>query len=256
LWNDGRAEVAVYDSEVLINQKPRTFREHLIVLREELRSDTLTKPEKDNPGPLVDVFELRDVQHFDTDNYPRGVLTQVFVSDDNLQQVIKAIRSSQDWDENSFKVLKNSPDGMESTLLTYGSGEASQPTELAFGKDAYIDEQLPVSLRNLAFKDGFTQNIKLWNVLSSTTSADLYPKAIAATLSVSGPEDVRCRAGVLPCWRVSVKKTTGEDLYWFEKAEPHLLVKMIAADGRKRLLAGRARWSFWDRRIPQPNVLN
>jgi hypothetical protein len=33
------------------------------------------------------------------------------------------------------------------------------------------------------------------------------------------------------------------------------LTKMETADGRKRLLYGRARWSYWDRRLPPPNVL-
>ncbi len=258
LWDDGRAEVAVYDSEYVVDGKPRTFREHLITTRERLNPETLVKVDNPKTQQGIDVFELTQVQHLDLANYPRNTLISVFVQDGDLQHVVKITVDSQDWTGSTLKILKTSPEGDEATALTYAqrAGMSDQTTELALGKNAYIEDQLPLSLRDLPFKDGLEQNIKFWVSLSSDTNTGLYPMAATAVLSVSGPEDVRSHGGTLPCWLVTIKKPSGADLYWFEKAEPHLLVKMQTADGRKRLLYGRARWSYWDKRIPRPNILN
>jgi hypothetical protein len=258
LWNDGRAEVAFYDSEFVVDGKPRAFREQLITTKEQLRTDTLGRADNPKQQRVVDVFELDQVQRVDLENYPRNTLTSVFVQADDLQHLVKMSVSVQDWTGNAFKMLKTSPAGDEATVLTYANqaGESDQSTELTLGQNAYIDDQLPLSLRDLPFKDGLEQNIKYWISLSSKTNAGLYPMAAAAVLSVSGPEEVRSHAGALPCWLVTLKKAGGDDKYWFEKAEPHLLVKMQTADGRRRLLYGRARWSYWDKRIPRPNILN
>jgi hypothetical protein len=145
---------------------------------------------------------------------------------------MKIVESVQDWTGNVL------------TSFTVG--------DWAVEKDDYFDDQLPLTLRTLPFKDGIEKKIRLFE-LHNGTSTTVTPAQMSVTLAA---DPVRCRAGSLPCWIVTIKKPAGTDRYWFEKKEPNLLVKMETADGRKRLLIGRARWTYWDHRIPRPKILN
>src|SRR4051812_20409431 len=71
LWNDGRAEVAVYDAERMMDGTPRQFKETLITQK------------------TSDVFKLNDVQSFDADNYPYHYLASVLVNADRLSEAVK-----------------------------------------------------------------------------------------------------------------------------------------------------------------------
>lgn len=256
LWDDGRAEVAVYDAERVVYGTPRNFKEHLITVKEDFRSDTLVKADDPKKQKTWRVFKLNQVQKFETQNYPYGYLTSVFVREDPVQQVVKITVGAQEWCGNTFKSYKGSPDGSEGTLTwnSYFDGEADQSTELALGKDDYFEDQLPLSLRALPFKEGFEKKIRVWDFL--TTNRGVSPMVNEVLLTVKGQELMRCHAGSLLCWVVTLKKAAGTDTYWFEVKEPNILVKMETSDGRKRLLYGRARWSYWDRRLPRPNILN
>lgn len=256
LWDDGRAEVAVYDSQRIVYGKPRTFKEHLLTVKEDLREDTLVKADDLKKQKTIRVFKLNQVQKFETENYPYSYLTSVFVREEPLQQVAKISVGSQEWCGNTFKMYKGNLDGMSGTLMnhSYFDGEADQSGELQLAKDDYFEDQLPLSLRALPFKLDFEKKIRLWDLL--TTNHGQSPLVVEAMIKVIKEEPIYCRAGSIPCWVVAIKKPAGTDTYWFQKAGPNILVKMETQDGRKRLLHGRARWSYWDRRLPRPNILN
>jgi len=82
------------------------------------------------------------------------------------------------------------------------------------------------------------------------------PQISTKTLKVEVEEVVRGYAGSIPSWKVTLIGETGKkDHYWFSKKYPHILTKMEKQSGQKRVLHARARWSYWDRRIPMPNIL-
>lgn len=254
LWNDGRAEVAVYDSERIVYGTKRVFREHLLTVREELRLDTLVKADQPKGQPTVSVLKLNQVQQFDTDNYPYRYLTSVFVRQDDVARLMKMTVGSQEWCGNTFKILTASGAGQAMfEAFSYFDGEAHARAELPVGENDYFEDQLPLSFRALPFKPGYSASIRLWNW--QTTNRGDVPTAIEATVEVTAEEVIRTRAGSIPSWKVTVARPDGLDVYWFEKAFPNILVKMEMMDGRKRLLHGRARWSYWDRRLPEPAVL-
>ncbi len=255
-WNDGRAEVAVYESQRLVEGEPVDFRETLSVTREELRLDSLVKADKPKEQKIQRVFKLNVVQKFDGPNFPYSFLTSVFLRTDNPSAVMKLTVGAQDAVGNTFKLFTN-PAGAAATLLwhSYFDGEADKSVQIAIEPTDLFEDALPVSLRALKLKSGFQQKARLWESLATVHGVE--PKPVLATVRVVEEETVRCHAGAIPCWKVSVDREGGpSDTYWIEKADPRILVKMDAADGRKRALYSRARWSFWDKRLPRPNVLN
>lgn len=220
LWSDGRAEVAFYDSERAVDGKSRAFKEQLITMKET------------GDSKKTRWFKFNTIQKIELENYPRTYVTSVYADEDEARAVQRIVAVAQDWNGN--------------TIATYAPGE------LELEKDDYFEDQLPLSLRALPFKDGVEKKIRVWTLpLGSTAAAT----AADALLAVADGDPVRCRAGSIPCWTVTVKHAGKIDTYWFEKKAPNILVKMETSDGRKRLLYGRSRWTFWDRRIPQPNVL-
>jgi len=234
VWNDKRAEVAVYDAEVLSDGKPRTFRETLLINREDAGKNK--------------VFKLNTVRQVEGANYPTSTVTTVIVDADNPERLLKIVMGAQDWGGNVFKTFAggqlawNAPDGEKTVTLDV------QPGDL-------FEDALPLSLRGITFKEGLQSKARLWESLANNQSVE--PRAVPIVISIVGEEAVNCRAGSLPSWKVAVEREGGAtDFYWFEKKDPRLLVKMQRADASKRLLVGRARWSHWDKRLPRPNVLN
>lgn len=249
LWNDNRAEVAIYDAERVVDGKTRKYQNQLIVTREDLREDTLVKANDPKKQKVMRAFKLNQVDKFDTDNYPQNYLTSVFVAADDLRHVLKITVGAQEWVGNVFKVYR---DG-NLTWYSYKDGEADQSARLELGENDYFEDQLVLALRGLAFKNDVSMKIRVWNSLA--TNEGVVPAVEDVVLTISEGEKVRGRFGSLPTWKVVLQYPNGSDTYWFEKASPNILVKMETRDGRKRLLYGRARWSYWDKRLPKPNVL-
>ena len=255
LWNDGRAEVAVYDAQREVYGKIRKFQEQLIIVKEDLRADTLVKADDLKKQKTIRVFKLNQMQKFETENYPYSYMTSVFVKEDDLRHVVKISVGSQEWCGNTFKLYRSESGSDKGTLISnsYFDGEADQTLSLDLGPDGYFEEQLPLSLRELPFKKGYETKMKVWSSL--TTNHGIAPEPHDVVLKIEDEETIHGHVGALPSWKVVLKYPNGSDIYWFEKAAPHVLTKMETRDGRKRLLYGRARWSYWDRRLPKPNIL-
>ncbi len=255
VWGDGRAEVAVYDTVRVFDGQPRSFKEHLLVAQEDLNPDTLDTNPTDKKQKGIRVLKFSQVQRFDTENFPYGFTTSVYVNEKNPRQVIKMTVSSQEWGGNAFKIYRMKGDsGGELTWYGHMEGDADGVATLEIGANDYFADQLAISLRDFPFQIGTEQKVKLWDSL--VTNRALKPGFVEATIRVASEELVRSRAGALPCWKIEVVKPGATDTYWFEKKGVHILVKMETADGQSRLLYGRARWSYWDRRLPRPKILN
>jgi hypothetical protein len=198
---------------------------------------------------------MNQVQRVETENYPYNFLTTVFAPTEAPERPLKITVGSQEWCGNTFKILRvGEPGQAVLEWHSYFDGEGDGSVTLPLQANAVFEDQLPIALRAMPLKAGFTTEIHLWDSLTSSHGTE--PRVSTAVISVEGEDIVRCRAGSLPSWKVTVSRPGTVDVYWFEKAEPRILTRMETADGRKRLLYGRSRWSYWDRRFPRPNILN
>jgi hypothetical protein len=244
----------VYESERVVYNQPRSFREHLITVKEDFDPEALVKLDHPEKKKAMRVFKMNVVQRFDTENYPYSYLTSVFVKDEPLNEIVKLTVGSQEWCGNTFKLLKRNGEGASLTWHSYFENEADRTVDVALQKDDYFEDALPLSLRDLPFKEGYEKKVRVWSDMTNNHGQE--PLVSSCTVRVEAEELIHCHAGSLPTWPVVVQTPTSVDHYWFEKAEPHILVKMERQDGSKRVLYARARWSYWDRRLPRPNVLN
>lgn len=254
VWNDGRAEVAVYDAERPVNGKTQAYRDEILISRDEVRADDLAKVADTRGVKTVRVFRMIQVDHFKSVNYPMDQECTVLAPANEPDKPLQVTASLQDWIGSTFKRLVVRPDG-SAQIAWHTVNDGDQTAELAFQKDDLVADQLVLALRTWPFKEGLRKEVRLWDTIANPHG--IAPHVSTAAVTVEAEDLVRCRAGSLPSWKVVVARPGGVvDTYWFEKAEPHVLTKMETADGRKRLLYGRARWSYWDKRLPRPNILN
>lgn len=255
IWKDGRAEVSIYESEKIMDGKPKKFREQILTVREELKESDLIRVSTTSKEKTIQVFKQNIVQQIETENESSSYLTSVFVKEKDPSQVVKISVGAQDWNGHAYKILKVLDKGGEASLdiQAYLPGDQNKAERLALLEEDLFEDQLALALRSLPMKVGFSKKVRLWESISNNHA--IVPLVTEAIIEVQGEELIHCHAGAFPSIEIAVHRGNLTDTYWFEKATPNILTKMVTSDGRKRILYARARWSYWDHRLPMPNVL-
>lgn len=245
VWNDGKAEVAHYDAERTIYNKVRRYDYVYITVKEDFNAEFLTKTDSYERTDLITAFKLNAFARIETDNYPYHFLTSLFVYKENPTAVFKLATSSQEWCGNTFKEFKQL--GGKASLIYHSYWDGEGDGEVKFEPGAapiLLEDQLPLSLRSLNFKEGVSFKMKVLETL--ITSKVRKPAPVDAEISVRGKESVDAAGKKIQTWKVAVKLTEGkENVYWVEAAYPNLLVKQTTWDGRNMTLKSVTRDDYW-----------
>lgn len=252
-WDDGQAEVALYDAKRPQYGKVETYEAVFIVVKEDLDAKLLVKADPPYEGrQLVPVLKLNAVHSYWTPNYPYHYLASVFVRRDDPGALVKLTVGSQEWCGNTFKLLKTTPRA-ELTVHSYfdPEGDSTRPVNLRSGD--LLEDQLPLALRGLAFAPGLEVRRR---ILPSLISNKLgrEPQFLDATITVVGEETFATPAGRFASWKVGVKFGEIQQTWWFEKAAPHTLLKMESSDGRAWMLKARTRKPYWQAATYRPEM--
>ncbi len=244
LWDDGQAEVSLYEAKRPQYGKVETYEAVFIVVKEDFNPQLLVKADPPFEGKqLLPVLKLNAAHSYWTPNYPYHYLASVFVRRDDPASLVKLTVGSQEWCGNTFKEVKVGA-RPELTFHTYwdSEGDGTRPLDLRPGD--LLEEQLPLALRGLAFAPGLEVRRR---VLPSLISNKLGkgPQFLDATITIAGEETLATPIGRLASWKVAVKFGEIQQTWWFEKAAPHALVKMESSDGRAWLLKARTRKPYW-----------
>jgi hypothetical protein len=253
LWDDGQAEVALYAAKRPQYGKIESYEAVFIVVKEDLDSKLLVKADPPYEGrQLVPVLKLNAAHSYWTPNYPYHFLASVFVRRDDPAALVKLTVGSQEWCGNTFKLLKTTP-RPELTLSSYfdGEGEAARPVDLRPGD--LLEDQLPLVLRGLDFTTGMEVRRR---ILPSLISNKLgrEPQFLDAVITVVGEENLATPAGRFASWKVGVKFGEVHQIWWFDKAAPHTLLKLESSDGRAWQLKSRTRKPYWQAATYRPDM--
>lgn len=241
LWDDGQAEVATYDAHRVIYGKSRNYQATLITVKEDFDPRLYVKadhPLQGQPHPVV--LKLNIAASIPTDNYTYHFLTSLFVNRENLFHLLKLTMGSQEWCGNTFKEVQNWGGPATLHYFSYFDGEGDGSTSLPLGPNDLLEDQVPITLRSLRFREGLRHPIRL--VESFVTNRATPPKFFDAEIQVEGSETVN----LIECWKVQIQCPGNQQAYWFEKAYPNILVKSFSADGRELVLKERDRRKYWE----------
>ena len=233
LWEQGTAEVATYQAQRVVYQKPRDFEYTLILVKETFNKEFDTKTDDYDRDDLFDVMKVNKFARIPTDNYPYHYMTSVFFKREQPATVHKLTNSSQEWCGTTAKYFLDQGRKYTFGYNSYWDGQGIGQMDVDGG--IMFEDQLSYSLRALDFTDGltFTQRVAESQVSSKATKPVIYE----ATFAVSRAADVTLDTDYKPkgegVWKVSVQldgEKTNE--YWFSGEYPNLLLKQATWDGQ------------------------
>ncbi|WP_162425853.1 hypothetical protein [Pontibacter pudoricolor] len=236
LWDDGLAEVAVYDAERVVYGNKREFEFTMITVKEDFNSEYNVKTENYNRDDLFPVMKINQLCRIPTDNYPYHYLTSVFVHRQYPWDLHKLTTSSQEWCGNTFKSITRG----RNFILNYssyfdgqGEGTWQLPTDLLF------EDQLPYSLRALRFENKPTFNVTIAETQQTNKAAQ--PKEYDATVTT-----IAATIAGKATWLVNVHLAPNKvNQYWFATAYPNTLIRQKTWDGRTLELKKISRYAYW-----------
>ena len=245
LWDDGQAEVALYEAHRPQYGKVEPYEAVFIIVKEEFNGRLFVKADAPYEGKRVfPVVKLNAVHSYSTQNYPYHYLLSVFVRRDDPTNLVKLTLGGQEWCGNTFNEIKNWGPRPELVFHSYfdGQGDGTRPLDLRRGD--LVEDQLPLALRSLKFEPGLRLPVRILPSLMANRLRET-SELVPANLTVDGEEEVETGLGTHTAWKVSLEMGEIVQTWWFEKAVPHILLKMESSDGRAWTLKDRTRKPYW-----------
>lgn len=238
-WEDGLAEVATYAAERVVYGKVRRFEYTMITVKEEFTPDYNVKADSLQRLDLFPVMKVNQFCRIETDQYPYHYLTSLFFRRDEPVALYKLTTSSQEWCGNTFKAITDEGLHYQQTYNSYWDGQGSGQRQLR--RDVLFEDALPYTLRSLQFgrKPAFGAVIAALQQTNKATRPAYYTAQVrvADALAADTPE---------PTWRVTVDLAAGkQNVYWFAKNYPNLLLRQTTWDGRTLSLKSVRRYAYW-----------
>jgi hypothetical protein len=239
LWNDGQAEVSIYEATDVKYGRPRASRAVLIVVAEDLLADKLVKA--DDPGGAARtrrVLKLNHVRSIPTGFYTYQQMLSVFAGADRLEPV-KLTMTSHEWCGNSFVEWRSDRGTLEIRSYFETPGDVDVRLE---PNEAVFYDALPLALRGLDFERTRAGTLRVIDTLF--TSKPMVPSVEEARLEVERP------AGTSGVYRVRLSRGDHRDTFEFERAFPHRLARWDRSDGSSLRLQRSLRSRYWEKTAP------
>ena len=244
LWEDGLAEVATYTAERTVYNKKRTFDYVQITVKEEFNQQFNVKTEDYERADLFPVMKINQFCQIQTDQYPYHYLTSLFFRRDQPVGLYKMTTASQEWCGNTFKSIVDDGVNFEQSFNSYWDGEGVGSRDLR--RDVFLEDALPYTFRSLKFEQRPAFKLVVLGLQQTNkATAPVYYNARLSTAAAPAAEAPE------PAWRVAVALAPGkENVYWFAKQYPNILLRQTTWDGRSLLLKTTRRGVYWPVKSP------
>ena len=240
-WEDGLAEVATYTAERTVYKRKRTFEYTQITVKEEFNQQFNVKTDDYKRVDLFPVMTINQFSQIQTDQYPYHFLTSLFFRRDQPVALYKMTTSSQEWCGNTFKTIVDDGVNFEQTYDSYWDGQGVGSRDLR--RDVFLEDALSYTLRALHFDQLPSFNLVVLDLQQTNkVTPPVYYKAHLTTSAASAVDSST------PAWRVAVRLAPGkENIYWFAKEYPNVLLRQTTWDGRNLRLKATRRFAYWPR---------
>ncbi len=238
-WEDGLAEVATYDAERIVYKKKRTFEFTQITVKEEFNQQFNVKTDDYKRADLFPVMKINQFCSIQADQYPYHYLTSLFFRRDQPVALFKMTSSSQEWCGNTFKSIIDDGVNFEMWYNSYWDGQGDGNRDLR--RDVFLEDALPYTLRTLKFAQQPSFDFVVLDLQQTNQATP--PVYYQAHLTTS---EAPAADAPQPAWRVAVALAPGkENVYWFAKTYPNVLLRQTAWDGRTLRLKSTRRYVYW-----------
>lgn len=234
LWEDGQAEVAIYDAEMVIYGQPRKFENPMITVKEDFNEAFKVKTDDYGRNDLFSVMKVNRFADISTPNYPYHYLTSLFFKRAQPEQLYKMTHTGQEWCGNTFKQFEVIPAGYAYDYNSYFDGYGDGYMDVT-GNDLWWEDQLPYVLRALKFEDVSSFQKEVINSQINTKTHK--PESINAQFEVEDLDSL---------WQVNVDFGEGKiNSYTFQKDYPNLMQSQATWYGYNVQLRTVSRYKYW-----------
>ena len=234
LWEDGQAEVAYYDAEMIIYGKLRSFDNVFITVKEEFNEAFNVKTDDYSRDDLFSVMKVNKFLRLETENYPYHFLSSLFFKREKPEQLYKMTHTGQEWCGNTFKQFEVTPIGYAYDYNSYFDGYGDGFRDLE-GNDMLWEDQLSYVLRAIKFQDGLNFSKRV--VDSQINTKTKVSKVYEANFEVSEKDSV---------WQITATLEEGKtNTYTFEKRYPYLMQSQKTWYGYNLKLNKVSRYQYW-----------
>ena len=230
-WEQGTAEVAKYQAQRVVYQKPRDFEYTMILVKETFNEKFNVKTDDYQRNDLYDVMKVNKFARIPTDNYPYHYMTSVFFRRDQPATVHKLVNTSQEWCGTTAKYFLNKGRSYTFGYNSYWDGQGVGETTVDGG--ILFEDQLSYSLRALNFSEGltFTGRVAETQVSSKASVPTVYKATFTVSQAADFQLDTDYGLGSAPVWRVRVQLDQDKvNDYWFGEEYPNVMLRQSTWD--------------------------
>lgn len=247
LWDDGLAEVAIYDAERVIYGEPRPHEEARILVSEPMDARQHVKADPPYEGKrILPVLKCNIFSRVETKNYPYHLMVSLFIDRARPSRLVKATYSSQEWCGQTFKDLQFYRDPPRFSANSYWDGQAIIDQPLEWDSNTLLEEQLAVSLRALNLEAGEEMAIRL--LPSQVSNRAPVPEPVAAVISRVERSD-RLEGMNFEDGPPLTYELAADDGSWaayaFGSEPPRVLLAYRHSDGRQGRMKSVRRRAYW-----------
>ena len=250
LWDDGRAEYSTYTGTTLRYGQDRALEVRMILVKEDLLRDALVKRDAGSlPGRTVTAIKLNTIADFTTGTYAYHQMTTV-MCERASGAVLKETVSQTEGCGISFVRIAPKQGRLvrESHSYFESDADAQAAVEWAAGERVYADA-LPLWLRRYAHLTApFARTVQLLATQVGAHASAAGAQPAPATIALVETAPVQVPAGKFDAVHFTVTSGDAVDHYWFDRAAPHVLLRMDTAAGRHLTLKKTQRLDYWNHR--------
>lgn len=242
IWDDGLAEVAVYEANKRIYNINRSYECVYVTVKEVFNEAYNVKTDDYSRADLFDVLKVNRFEHIETEQYPYHFLSSMFFKKDEPMKLHKMTISSQEWCGNTYKVYTPFGGGYRINYNSYWDGEGSG--EKIQEGDFLFEDQLPFTLRMMDLQEGLSFNARLMQTQISAKVGPIYAdlarfRVRSTTYSFNENE--------IEAWKVVAQLDLERaNIYTIEKAYPNRLLSVKTWDQRSLALKEVKRYAYWE----------
>jgi hypothetical protein len=245
VWDDGRAEISVYDTRGTKYGIERRYETRILVVKEDVVSGTL---EKSSAGPTAETgeaFKLIVEHDIPTGTYTYHQSVVVHASRHRLVPMSLAMNSIESCGLASVRI-RPEPRGLRFRGSSYWEGESHLDTTIVGSDD-----------RTIASEIVFYDALPLWVrgapvEWSDSIGVELLPTQLEnrARVPVLRRASIERSAAGGDTLVVTVRHAAGEDRFWIGNVPERPLLRWVKADGSELVLRKRVRLDYWNHTKP------
>lgn len=248
LWDDGQAEVSLYDVEEPRYGTARRFEARMIVVKEDLRLDTHVKSDRGPvPGETQEVLKLNHLRLIPTGSYDYHQMLSAYLERASLQPVKVSMAHFESCGITFVELLAGAG-RLKQVSHSYWEGEADRELTIPFSSDDLLADALPLRLRGMDFMRKDPLAVK---VLPSQIGGRVArPALVPMTLRFKPAQRLEVPAGAFEAVEAELQGPEGKARFFFEKAFPHRLIRMETAARGVYTLRKSLRLDYWNHHEP------